>query len=130
MLFDECGNGSARLEFETASGKLHAGRTATGFELDLPESPSRAVPCPAGLLEHLGVPAAVETRATLDGRKLLVRLSDGFDLRRIHPDFSGLLRLDVGPAKGSEQALTPLRPCILASLRSVTSAYSPRARQA
>jgi predicted PhzF superfamily epimerase YddE/YHI9 len=85
--------GRRRVVFQSASGPLTVTRSSTGYVMNFPARPSRAVPAPPGLTEAPGivpVPVAAD-------------------------DFNYLVQLESAPAKGiAEDPVTGAAHCALA----------------
>jgi PhzF family phenazine biosynthesis protein len=84
---------AAPIRFHTQSGVLTATHASDRILLDFPATPATACNAPPpGLLEALGVDAAVIARSTFD---LLLEVESPEVLRRLAPDFRRLSEVDV-----------------------------------
>jgi PhzF family phenazine biosynthesis protein len=80
------------VRFHTRSGILTVAQQRDGFEIDFPAMPPQPCEATAGLLQALGVNAAV----VMKSRDYLVVVENAGQVRALSPDLAALATLDAG----------------------------------
>lgn len=91
VIYDEIGDKSDQLQFETFSGRLAVARDGKRLVMDFPARPPELIPAPGGLSKALGAEPA-ETH--MAGDDLLAVFEREADIPMINPDFRALSRLE------------------------------------
>ena len=94
VLFRHRGVRRRRLTFETLSGVLCAERVKDGVRLDFPRNDPEEVEPIGAILRGLGVTKCVDFQYSHTNQKLLVRLGNEEEVRRLKPRFSDLLETE------------------------------------
>jgi len=94
VLFRHRGVRRRRLTFETLSGILYAERVKDGVRLDFPKNDPEEVEPIGAILRGLGVTKCVDFQYSNTNQKLLVRLGDEEEVRRLKPRFRDLLEVE------------------------------------
>jgi PhzF family phenazine biosynthesis protein len=110
VLFRHRRVGGKRLAFETLGGVIYAERLRGGVRLDFPRNDPEEVEPVGAILRGLGVAEHVDFQYSPTNQKLLVRLQDDGEVRRLRPRFSDLLEAEntlgwrgvIVTAKGDE----------------------------
>lgn len=90
VVFNRLKPNSARVDFDTKSGRLTVTCDGDWLVMDFPALPAEAIATPPGLAEALGRrPAQV-----LDGRNYLAVFDSADEVRGLKPDLAAIARLD------------------------------------